>query len=56
MVTRCGARCWRVQVHEGQLANKAREYVDQVRRRKGLFIEKKIVEHAEKQRTLSRKK
>lgn len=34
----------------------ARTYVDAVRERKGLFVEKKIVEHAEKQRTLSKNK
>ncbi|XP_046400554.1 elongation factor-like GTPase 1 [Ischnura elegans] len=36
--------------------NRARKYVDDVRRRKGLPVERKIVEHAEKQRTLSKKK
>lgn len=44
------------QVYEGQVANKAREYVDGVRTRKGMAVDKKIVVHAEKQRTLSRKK
>ncbi|XP_071449909.1 elongation factor-like GTPase 1 [Hetaerina americana] len=36
--------------------NRARKYVDDVRRRKGLPVERKIVEHAEKQRTLSKNK
>ena len=31
-------------------------YMDQVRRRKGLKVEDKLVEHAEKQRTLSKNK
>ena len=31
-------------------------YMDQVRRRKGLQVEEKLVEHAEKQRTLSKNK
>lgn len=35
-------------------ANVARSYMDSVRTRKGLFVEKKLVEHAEKQRTLKR--
>lgn len=35
-------------------ANVARVYMDQVRARKGLFVEKKVVEAAEKQRTLKR--
>lgn len=34
--------------------NIARRYMDSVRKRKGLFVEKKVVEHAEKQRTLKR--
>ena len=34
--------------------NVARKYMDDVRRRKGLFVEKKIVENAEKQRTLKK--
>ncbi|XP_055379032.1 elongation factor-like GTPase 1 [Condylostylus longicornis] len=37
-------------------ANRARLYMDSVRRRKGLFVEEKIVEQAEKQRTLSKNK
>lgn len=37
-------------------ANRARTYMDAVRRRKGLHVEDKLVEHAEKQRTLSRNK
>lgn len=36
--------------------SRARMYIDAVRERKGLFVEKKIVEHAEKQRTLTRNK
>lgn len=35
-------------------ANVAKVYVDEVRKRKGMFVEKKIVESAEKQRTLKR--
>lgn len=35
-------------------ANVARVYMDGVRGRKGMFVEKKIVEFAEKQRTLKR--
>jgi ribosome assembly protein 1 len=35
-------------------ANVAKVYVDEVRKRKGMFVEKKIVEFAEKQRTLKR--
>lgn len=34
--------------------NVARRYMDSVRKRKGLFVEKKVVEFAEKQRTLKR--
>jgi len=34
--------------------NVARRYMDGVRRRKGLFVEKKVIEHAEKQRTLKK--
>ena len=34
--------------------NIARVYMDSVRRRKGLFVDRKIVEFAEKQRTLKR--
>ncbi|XP_026465528.1 elongation factor-like GTPase 1 [Ctenocephalides felis] len=37
-------------------ANRARTYMDAVRRRKGLAVEEKLVEFAEKQRTLSKKK
>lgn len=46
-------------LHFGEKAdteNRARKYMDEVRRRKGLPVAKKVVEHAEKQRTLSRKK
>lgn len=35
--------------------NIARKYMEQVRKRKGLYVEKKIVEHGEKQRTLKSK-
>jgi ribosome assembly protein 1 len=34
--------------------NVAKAYVDGVRERKGMFVDKKVVEHAEKQRTLKR--
>ncbi|KAJ2426795.1 Cytoplasmic GTPase/eEF2-like protein (ribosomal biogenesis) [Coemansia sp. RSA 2524] len=34
--------------------NVAKKYMDGVRKRKGLFVERKIVEHAEKQRTLKK--
>ncbi|KAM7359707.1 elongation factor-like GTPase 1 [Cochliomyia hominivorax] len=37
-------------------ANRAKLYMDSVRRRKGLHVDEKVVEHAEKQRTLSKKK
>jgi ribosome assembly protein 1 len=36
--------------------NVARELIDNVRRRKGLPVNEKVVEHAEKHRTLARKK
>jgi ribosome assembly protein 1 len=36
--------------------NIARRHMNAVRKRKGLAVEEKIVEFAEKQRTLSRKK
>lgn len=45
--------------HFGEKAdstNRAKIYMDSVRRRKGLFVEEVMVEHAEKQRTLSKKK
>ena len=35
-------------------ANVAKSYMDAVRERKGMFVDKKIVEFAEKQRTLKR--
>lgn len=35
-------------------ANIARVYMDNVRTRKGMFVEKKLVDFAEKQRTLKR--
>ncbi|QQP39437.1 Uncharacterized protein FKW44_020322 [Caligus rogercresseyi] len=37
-------------------ANIARNYMNDVRKKKGLVIDEKIVEHAEKQRTISKKK
>lgn len=36
--------------------NRALKYMNGVRRRKGLHVEEKIVEHAEKQRTLTKNK
>ena len=36
--------------------NVARKYMNDVRRRKGLKVEEKIVEFAEKQRTLTKNK
>ena len=35
-------------------SNVAKGYMDRVRKRKGMFVDKKIVEFAEKQRTLKR--
>ncbi|KAI8066612.1 P-loop containing nucleoside triphosphate hydrolase protein [Gongronella butleri] len=35
--------------------NLAKKYMETVRKRKGMFVEKKLVEHAEKQRTLKQK-
>ncbi|XP_011615494.2 elongation factor-like GTPase 1 [Takifugu rubripes] len=46
-------------LHFGEKAdseNQALKYMNSVRRRKGLYVEKKLVEHAEKQRTLSKNK
>ncbi|XP_072258555.1 elongation factor-like GTPase 1 [Pyxicephalus adspersus] len=46
-------------LHFGEKAdseNQARKYMNAVRKRKGLYVDKKIVEHAEKQRTLSKNK
>ncbi|KAG8516396.1 Elongation factor-like GTPase 1 [Galemys pyrenaicus] len=46
-------------LHFGEKADsesQARKYVDAVRRRKGLPVREKLVEHAEKQRTLGRNK
>ncbi|XP_038557988.1 elongation factor-like GTPase 1 [Micropterus salmoides] len=37
-------------------ANQALKYMNAVRRRKGLYVDEKIVEHAEKQRTLGKNK
>lgn len=36
--------------------NRAKLYMDSVRKRKGLFVEEHVVENAEKQRTLSKNK
>lgn len=36
--------------------NRAKKYIDAVRRRKGLPVDSQLVMHAEKQRTLSKKK
>uniref|UniRef100_A0A1B0FJZ5 Uncharacterized protein n=1 Tax=Glossina morsitans morsitans TaxID=37546 RepID=A0A1B0FJZ5_GLOMM len=41
---------------KADLVNRAKVYMDSVRRRKGLHVDEKVVEHAEKQRTLSKKK
>ena len=35
--------------------NLAKRYMETVRKRKGLFVERKIVEHAEKQKTMKQK-
>ncbi|XP_053128310.1 elongation factor-like GTPase 1 isoform X2 [Hemicordylus capensis] len=46
-------------LHFGEKAdseNQTRKYMNAVRKRKGLYVEEKIVEHAEKQRTLGRNK
>uniref|UniRef100_A0A8C4TEJ3 Elongation factor-like 1 n=2 Tax=Erpetoichthys calabaricus TaxID=27687 RepID=A0A8C4TEJ3_ERPCA len=46
-------------LHFGEKAdseNQARKYMNAVRKRKGLYVEEKIVEYAEKQRTLGRNK
>ncbi|XP_067873831.1 elongation factor-like GTPase 1 [Heterodontus francisci] len=46
-------------LHFGEKAdtvNQAHKYMNIVRKRKGLYVEEKIVEHAEKQRTLSKNK
>ena len=46
-------------LHFGEKAdyeNQARKYMNDVRRRKGLFVEEKTVEFAQKQRTLSKNK
>ncbi|KAK3533199.1 hypothetical protein QTP70_013600 [Hemibagrus guttatus] len=37
-------------------ANQTLKYMNAVRKRKGLYVEEKIVEHAEKQRTLGKNK
>ena len=46
-------------MHYGEKAdteNRALAYMNNVRERKGLKVDKKIVEHAEKQRTLTKNK
>lgn len=43
-------------LHEGQMKNLARAYMDSVRLRKGMAVDRKLVVHADKQRNLSRKK
>lgn len=46
-------------LHFGEKAdseNQALKYMNAVRRRKGLYVEEKLVEHAEKQRTLGKNK
>ena len=46
-------------MHYGEKAdteNRALVYMNNVRERKGLKVDKKIVEHAEKQRTLTKMK
>ena len=46
-------------LHFGEKAdseNLGRRYMNAVRKRKGLHVEEKIVEHAEKQRTLKKNK
>ena len=40
---------------KGDSVNRAQIYMNSVRRRKGLAVSEKVVEFAEKQRTLSRK-
>lgn len=41
---------------QGDKDNIARKYMNDVRRRKGLNVQEQVVEHAEKQRNISRKK
>lgn len=43
-------------IHEGQQKNLARGFVDAVRSRRGMPVERRLVAHADKQRTLSRKR
>lgn len=46
-------------LHFGEKAdcdNRAKRYMDAVRRRKGLPVDSQLVPHAEKQRTLSKNK
>lgn len=44
------------QIYNDQRVNLPKEYIDAVRARKGLACDRKIVVHAEKQRTIARKK
>ncbi|EDQ89343.1 uncharacterized protein MONBRDRAFT_32409 [Monosiga brevicollis MX1] len=41
---------------KGDAPNVARDHMNGIRKRKGLAVEEKLVEHAEKQRTMARKK
>lgn len=41
---------------KSDVENQGAKYMNSVRRRKGLFVEQKTVEHAEKQRTLTKNK
>lgn len=41
---------------KADFVNKAKVYMDSIRERKGLYVDKKLVEFAEKQRTLSKNK
>ena len=41
---------------KADFANQAAKYMNMVRKRKGLFVEEKTVEHGEKQRTLTKNK
>ena len=41
---------------KADFVNKAKVYMDSIRERKGLYVDKKLVEFGEKQRTLSKNK
>lgn len=41
---------------KADFVNKAKVYMDSIRERKGLYVDKKLVEFAEKQRTLTKNK